>query len=149
RPFDASPLSLFRATIMLNPSPYHYLLNYRDFAIVGASPEKLLSSQDGNLESVPVAGTYARTGTSADTLIEAQLLNDPKINIEHMMPVDVVRSDLAAVSYPGTVKVTRLKTLERFSHVVHVVSYLTGKLRNDLNPLDAVKAIFPAGTLCG
>lgn len=149
RPFDSSPLSLFRATTMLNPSPYHYLLNYHDFAIVGASPEKLLSCQDGNLESVPVAGTYARTGTSADALIEAQLLNDPKINIEHMMPVDVVRSDLAAVSYPGTVKVTRLKTLERFSHVVHVVSYLSGKLRKDLNPLDAVKAIFPAGTLCG
>lgn len=149
RPFEASPLALFRATIMLNPSPYHYLLNYRDFAIVGASPEKLISSQDGNLESVPVAGTYARTGTSADALIEAQLLNDPKINIEHMMPVDVVRSDLAAVSYPGTVKVTRLKTLERFSHVVHVVSYLSGKLRKDLSPLDAVKAIFPAGTLCG
>jgi anthranilate synthase component 1 len=149
RPFSGTPLSLFRASMMMNPSPYHYLFQTKDFALVGASPEKLISAHNGKLESIPVAGTYARVGTTADKLIEEQIMNDPKINIEHMMPVDVVRSDLAAVSIPGTVHVDRLKTLELFSHVVHVASYLSGHLKPHLTPIDALKATFPAGTLCG
>lgn len=146
-PVDA--MSIYQNLKTINPSPYMFLLNFEGYSIVGASPEKLVTVLDGNVETIPIAGTCPRHCNDADSVLEENLLADPKENAEHMMLVDLARNDLGIVSIPGTVKVTRLKELQRLSHVTHMISEVQGKLNNELSALDVIKATFPAGTLTG
>lgn len=146
---SVDPISIYQNLKTINPSPYMFLLNFEGYSIVGASPEKLVTVLDGNVETIPIAGTCPRHHNDTDFILEEDLLADPKENAEHMMLVDLARNDLGIVSIPGTVKVTRLKDLQRLSHVTHMISTVQGKLSSGLSALDAIKATFPAGTLSG
>jgi anthranilate synthase component 1 len=146
----ASPVSIYRTLRALNPSPYMYLLNLNGFSIVGSSPELLVRCEEGIASTRPIAGTRPRGKTPAeDELLEKELLADPKEIAEHVMLVDLGRNDLGRVCQEGTVKVTDLMTVERYSHVMHIVSNVQGKLRPEHDALSALEATFPAGTLSG
>jgi anthranilate synthase component 1 len=139
-----------------NPSPYMYLLNVPnaagelDFSIVGSSPEALVTVQDGKATTHPIAGTRWRGATEEeDVLLEKELLSDDKERAEHLMLVDLGRNDLGRVCVPGTVRVEDYSHIERYSHVMHLVSTVTGHLAEGMTALDAVTACFPAGTLSG
>lgn len=143
--FDA-----YRALRMLNPSPYMFYLNYPDYCICGASPEMLVKISQNRLETCPIAGTRKRGNTDEeDKHIEAGLTEDEKENAEHMMLVDLSRNDAGRVCKFGTVKVEELKKIHKFSHVMHMVSRVTGTLREDKDVFDALTALIPAGTLSG
>ncbi|QVL57048.1 MAG: anthranilate synthase component I family protein [Simkaniaceae bacterium] len=145
-----SPFELYRSLRHVSPSPYMFYISHGKFSILGASPEKLVSVHGRNLETIPLAGTRPRGKTPEEDLSLAnELQNDPKETAEHMMLVDLGRNDLGAVSKPGTVKVEKLKTVQNFSHVMHLASFITGELREELDAFDALKATFPAGTLSG
>jgi anthranilate synthase component 1 len=147
---SASPVSLYRALRSINPSPYMYFLNFGDHQIVGASPELLVLVENGDIVYRPIAGTMPRGDTpEEDDAIAARLLADPKERAEHVMLVDLGRNDVGRVAVPGTVAVPRLMEIERYSHVTHIVSHVTGELRPDLRPTDALRACFPAGTVTG
>jgi anthranilate synthase component 1 len=147
---SASPVSLYRALRSINPSPYMYFLNFGEYQIVGASPELLVLVEDGLVTTRPLAGTMPRGSTpEQDEAIAAHLLADEKERAEHVMLVDLGRNDVGRVAEPGTVAVPRLMEIERYSHVMHIVSDVTGKLRPGLRPIDALRACFPAGTLSG
>ncbi|MCB1084894.1 MAG: anthranilate synthase component I family protein [Chlamydiia bacterium] len=147
---SAPSFDLYRVVRHLTPSPYMFYFSVPDFALVGASPEKLVSVRGRQLETIPLAGTRPRgKDVEEDLRLEEELLNDPKEVAEHMMLVDLGRNDLGAVSKPGTVKVEKLKFIQRFSHVMHIASLVRGELRSELDALDALKATFPAGTLSG
>lgn len=149
-PCRADPLSVYRALRSLNPSPYMYMLRFGDFDIVGASPELLVSLQDRTARVRPIAGTRRRGATEdEDRRLEAELLADEKERAEHIMLVDLGRNDLGRVCEYGTVTVGELMTVERYSHVMHIVSDVTGTLRADLDGLDLIRATFPAGTVSG
>lgn len=146
----ADPVSLYRALRSINPSPYMYFLNFGEYQIVGASPELLVLAEDGQVATRPIAGTRPRGTTAAeDDALAAELLADEKERAEHVMLVDLGRNDIGRVARPGTVQVTRLMEVERYSHVMHIVSHVTGELRTDVRPIDALRACFPAGTLSG
>ena len=146
----AHPFQIYRALRAINPSPYMYYLELDDFHIVGASPELLVQAQDGNVATHPIAGTLRRgDGPDEDAALERRLRSDEKERAEHIMLVDLGRNDIGRVSEPGTVKVTQLMDVERYSHVMHLVSHVTGKLRDDHTSYDALRACFPAGTLSG
>jgi anthranilate synthase component 1 len=146
----ASPVSLYRALRSINPSPYMYFLNFGDYQIVGASPELLVLVEDGQVSTRPIAGTMPRGDTvEQDEALATRLLSDEKERAEHIMLVDLGRNDVGRVAEPGTVKVTRLMEIERYSHVMHIVSDVEGQLRPGLRPIDALRACFPAGTLSG
>ncbi len=150
RPTSAAPLDLYRALRTVNPSPYMYFLQLGEMAIVGASPELLVQVQDRSIDYHPIAGTRRRGGTEAeDQAMEAELRDDPKERAEHVMLVDLGRNDVGRVARAGSVKVTQLLDVERYSHVMHLVSHVTGQLRDDLRPVDALRACFPAGTVTG
>jgi anthranilate synthase component 1 len=150
RAFDADPLLAYRAMRAVSPAPYHALLRIGDVHLVGASPEQLVGVLDEHVVTHPIAGTRPRGATaSADLALAAELLADPKERCEHMMLVDLGRNDVGRVARPGTVRVERLCELERFSHVMHLVSRVAGTLRNGLHPVDALRSAFPAGTLTG
>ncbi|NNN02113.1 MAG: anthranilate synthase component I family protein [Acidimicrobiaceae bacterium] len=150
RPSSVNPLTLYRALRSLNPSPYMYLLDSGDSQIVGASPEMLMRVHDGLVSTRPIAGTRARgSNESEDLVLERELLNDDKEIAEHVMLVDLGRNDVGRVSVAGTVTVERLAHIERFSHLMHLVSQVSGKLRDGLDSFDAFDALFPAGTLTG
>jgi anthranilate synthase component 1 len=150
RPTSASPFTLYRALRSLNPSPYMYYLNLGDCHIVGASPELLVRVEDGIVSNHPIAGTRPRGKNDAqDLAMEEDLKSDEKECAEHIMLVDLGRNDIGRVSEPGTVKVTQLMGIERYSHVMHLVSHVEGKLRSDLSQFDALRACFPAGTVSG
>ncbi len=150
RPSDVNPLTLYRVLRALNPSPYMYLLDSGESQIVGASPEMLMRVHDGLVSTRPIAGTRARGATeSEDQALEAELLKDEKEIAEHVMLVDLGRNDVGRVAIPGTVRVERLAHIERFSHLMHLVSQVTGDLRVGLDAFDAFDALFPAGTLTG
>ena len=150
RPTSAAPLDLYRALRTVNPSPYMYFLQLGEIAIVGASPELLVQVQDRSIDYHPIAGTRRRGGTEAeDQAMEAELRDDPKERAEHVMLVDLGRNDVGRVAQAGSVKVTQLLDVERYSHVMHLVSHVTGQLRDDLRPVDALRACFPAGTVTG
>jgi anthranilate synthase component 1 len=150
RPVSSSPFEIYRALRSVNPSPYMYYLDLGDFQIVGASPELLVRVEDGIVSNHPIAGTRRRgKDLSEDLLLERELKGDDKENAEHIMLVDLARNDIGRVSEPGTVQVTQLMDVERYSHVMHLVSHVQGRLRNDLSPLDAFRACFPAGTVSG
>ncbi len=140
---DAEPLQIYRALRQSSPAPYLFFFEFDDFAIAGASPEKIISVQGGIVESTPIAGTCGPKGS-----IE-KLLADPKESAEHVMLVDLARNDLGSVCLPGTVKVASFKQPVRFSHLTHIVSRVVGKLDPRFSSLEAFKASFPAGTLTG
>jgi len=149
-PFKASPLSLYRALRRLNPSPYMYFLDLGDFHIVGSSPEILVHVEAGQVTVRPIAGTRPRGQDSAEDLaLEQDLLADPKELAEHLMLIDLGRNDVGRVSVIGSVKLTEKMVIERYSHVMHIVSNVVGQLRPGLSSLDVLRATFPAGTVSG
>ncbi len=155
RPTRADPLDVYRVLRTTNPSPYMYLLRFDGFDIVGSSPEahlKVTTDGDGQRRALlhPIAGTRPRGGSpAADARLAADLLGDPKERAEHVMLVDLGRNDLGRVCRPGTVEVPEFATIERYSHVMHIVSTVVGTLAQDRTAFDALAATFPAGTLSG
>jgi anthranilate synthase component 1 len=149
-PFEAPPLNLYRSLRVLNPSPYMYFLDLDDFHIVGSSPEILARVEDGEVTVRPIAGTRKRGATDAeDRALESELLADPKEIAEHLMLIDLGRNDAGRVSETGTVKLTDRMIVERYSHVMHIVSNVTGRLKENTSCLDVLRATLPAGTLSG
>src|SRR5918999_4053197 len=140
--------SIYRGLRAINPSPYMYFLDFEDFQIAGASPESLVKVEGGGrVELRPIAGTRPRTGS--DTGLADDLLQDPKERAEHVMLVDLGRNDLGRVCEYGSVKVDELMAVETYSHVMHIVSSVSGTLLEDVSPMDALRASLPAGTLSG
>jgi anthranilate synthase component 1 len=150
RPTDADPLDIYRVLRSTNPSPYMYLLRFDGFDIVGSSPEAHLKVTGRRALLHPIAGTRWRGATpEEDGRLATELLADPKERAEHVMLVDLGRNDLGRVSKPGTVEVPEFATIERYSHVMHIVSTVVAELRDDQTAFDALVATFPAGTLSG
>ncbi|HLF22358.1 MAG TPA: anthranilate synthase component I [Burkholderiales bacterium] len=149
-PYRATPLNLYRALRTLNPSPYMYVLNLDGFHIVGSSPEILVHLENGVVTVRPIAGTRRRgADETQDQALEKELLADPKERAEHLMLIDLGRNDVGRVAQIGSVKVTERMVIERYSHVMHIVSNVVGRLRDDLDAVDVLRAAFPAGTLSG
>jgi len=143
-------IALYRALRRVNPSPYLFFVRTPSFEVVGASPELLLQVEGDRLTTHPIAGTRPRGADEReDQLLAEQLQRDPKERAEHIMLVDLGRNDLGRVSRPGTVTVSKYMEVERYSHVLHLVSHVEGRLKPDLDALDALRAVFPAGTLSG
>ncbi len=154
KPFRDSPLSLYRALRSLNPSPYMYFYHFGDFHVVGASPEILVRHErtaEGTKVTIrPIAGTKPRGATpEQDAALAAELVADPKEIAEHVMLIDLARNDIGRIAEIGSVKVTDQMVVERYSHVMHIVSNVEGALKPGLTALDVLKATFPAGTLSG
>jgi anthranilate synthase component 1 len=148
--FRARPVDVYRALRALNPSPYMYFLDVGDMQVVGSSPEILVRLRDGVVTVRPIAGTRPRGRTpDEDAALEAELLADPKERAEHLMLIDLGRNDVGHVSEPGTVEVGEQFVIERYSHVMHIVSEVTGHLRAGLSYMDVLRATFPAGTVIG
>ncbi|MEW8384617.1 MAG: anthranilate synthase component I family protein, partial [Candidatus Thiodiazotropha taylori] len=149
-PFQAPPLDLYRALRGLNPSPYMYFLDLDEFHIVGSSPEILTRLEDGEVTVRPIAGTRRRGySEEEDKALEEELLADPKELAEHLMLIDLGRNDTGRVAKIGSVTLTDKMIVERYSHVMHIVSNVTGKLRDDMSAIDLLRATFPAGTVSG
>ncbi|WP_227766811.1 anthranilate synthase component I family protein [Zhaonella formicivorans] len=147
---NSQPFDIYRALRSVNPSPYLYYLNQGEYQLIGSSPEMLVRVEQGIVETRPIAGTRPRGSTLAeDRAKAAELLAHPKERAEHIMLVDLGRNDLGKVCRLGTVKVTELMGVEKFSHVMHLVSTVQGELSPELSPLDALLACFPAGTVSG
>lgn len=150
RHVNAAPFTIYRALRAINPSPYMFYLDMHDFHIVGASPELLVRFEDNKVTIRPIAGTRPRgIDSQRDNEFAQELQNDPKERAEHIMLVDLARNDVGRVSAPGSLQVSELMEIERYSHVMHLVSNITGQLRDDLSPYDALRAGFPAGTVSG
>jgi anthranilate synthase component 1 len=150
RETSAHPFEIYRALRTVNPSPYMYYLELEDVHVVGASPEMLVRIEDGVIETHPIAGTRRRGRDEEDELRMAEeLQSSEKERAEHIMLVDLARNDLGRVCQPGTVQVTSLMDIERYSHVMHMVSHVTGKLTPGTTMYDAVRAYFPHGTVTG
>ncbi len=152
--YTESPLSLYRALRSLNPSPYMYYYHFGDFHVVGASPEILVRQEktdDGQKITIrPLAGTRPRGATpEKDKAAEVELVNDPKERAEHVMLIDLARNDIGRIAKTGSVKVTEAFVVERYSHVMHIVSNVEGILKDGMTSMDVLKATFPAGTLTG
>ncbi|WP_338108450.1 chorismate-binding protein [Streptomyces albus] len=146
----ASALDVYRVLRATNPSPYMYLLRFDGFDIVGSSPEALVKVEDGHAMMHPIAGTRPRGATPGeDQALAEELLADPKERAEHLMLVDLGRNDLGRVCEPGSVEVVDFMSIERYSHVMHIVSTVTGRLAEGRTAFDALTACFPAGTLSG
>ncbi len=149
-PFHAPPLDLYRALRGLNPSPYMYYLDLGDHHVVGSSPEILTRLEDGEVTVRPIAGTRRRGYTDEeDRALEAELLADPKELAEHLMLIDLGRNDAGRIARIGTVTVTDKMVIERYSHVMHIVSNVTGELSEGMSAMDVLRATFPAGTVSG
>ncbi len=150
KPFAKSPLDLYRALRTVNPSPYMFILEAGDFSIVGASPEVHVRLTDGLVEIRPIAGTRKRGATPAEDLaLEKDLLADEKERAEHLMLVDLARNDIGRVCRYGSVKVPEMMVIERYSHVMHIVSQVEGQIAPDKTAYDLMRATFPAGTVSG
>jgi anthranilate synthase component 1 len=150
RPFTSSPLSLYRALRSLNPSPYMFYYDFGDFHVVGASPEILVRKEGATVTLRPIAGTRPRGSTrEADEKLAQELLADPKEIAEHVMLVDLGRNDVGRVAATGSVTLTERMTVERYSHVMHIVSNVEGTLKPGLTSIDVLRASFPAGTVSG
>lgn len=151
--FDATqidPLQLYRALRFINPSPYMFFLKFKDTYIIGSSPEVLVRVENGIVEVRPIAGTRKRgIDLEEDKRLEEELLSNEKERAEHIMLVDLGRNDVGRVSEPGTVRVEKLMEIEKYSHVMHIVSSVKGNLKSDLDCVSALKASFPAGTVSG
>jgi anthranilate synthase component 1 len=150
RDFDASPLELYRALRGVNPSPYMFYFDFGDHHVVGASPEILVRLAGDTVTLRPIAGTRPRGGTpEEDAALAEELLADEKERAEHVMLIDLGRNDVGRVAAPGSVKVTEKMSVERYSHVMHIVSNVEGRVQPGLDALDVLKASFPAGTVTG
>ncbi|WP_341939413.1 anthranilate synthase component I [Marinimicrobium sp. C2-29] len=148
--YNAEPLNLYRALRCLNPSPYMYFLDLGDHQVVGSSPEILARLEDGVVTVRPIAGTRRRGRTPEEDLaMEQDLVNDPKEIAEHLMLIDLGRNDVGRVSETGSVKLTDKMVVERYSHVMHITSNVTGRLKHGLEVMDVLRAALPAGTLSG
>jgi len=149
-PFGGDPFDVYRLLRMSNPSPYHFFLEQEDAIVLGASPELLARVEGRQLEVRPIAGTRPRGKNEAeDQALREELLADAKEAAEHVMLVDLGRNDVGRVSNYGSVQVAAYRTIESYSHVMHIVSAVTGTLRDDMHPVDAFFATFPAGTVSG
>ena len=149
-PFTSDPVELYRSIRHLNPSPYLYYLNLDEFHIVGSSPEILARLEDGEVTVRPLAGTRRRGRNEQDDIaMEEEMVNDPKEIAEHLMLIDLGRNDVGRIAEAGTVEVTQKFGVERYSHVMHMVSNIRAKLRKGLKAMDVFRATFPAGTLSG
>ncbi len=149
-PFHGDPFAVYRHQRLLNPSPFLYYLHHPEISIVGASPEIMARVRDGIAYSRPIAGTRPRgVSTEEDQRLEAELLADPKERAEHVMLVDLARNDLGRVCEYGSVRVDELMVIERYSHVMHIVSGVSGKLRPDTSAVEVLRATFPHGTVSG
>ena len=149
-PFTADPIALYRSIRQLNPSPYMYYLNLHDFHIVGSSPEILARLEDNKVTVRPIAGTRRRGKDDADDIaMEKDMINDPKEIAEHLMLIDLGRNDVGRIAKPGSVNVTEQFGIERYSHVMHMVSNVEAELEEGLTAIDLFKATFPAGTVSG
>lgn len=149
-PFEEEPCDLYRALRCLNPSPYMYCLNLGDFHIVGSSPEILVREEDGIVTVRPIAGTRKRgKNEEEDRALEQELLNDPKEIAEHLMLIDLGRNDIGRIAKVGSVDVTEEMIVERYSHVMHIVSNVQGQIKDNMSAIDVLRATFPAGTLSG
>ena len=149
-PFSAPPLNLYRALRHLNPSPYLFYLDLDDFHVVGSSPEILVRSEQGKITVRPIAGTIRRGADEAeDNELATRLLNDEKERAEHLMLIDLGRNDIGRVSQPGSVELTDKMVIEKYSHVMHIVSNVTGDARANTTAIDSLRATLPAGTLSG
>jgi len=150
QPYAGSPMSLYRALRSVNPSPYMFYFDFADFQIVGSSPEILVRLDNGTVTVRPIAGTRRRGATREEDLaLERELLADPKEAAEHVMLVDLGRNDVGRVAKIGTVRLTELRAIERYSHVMHIVSNVEGALREGLDAVEVLRASFPAGTVSG
>ncbi len=150
RPVSAHPFTIYRQLRTVNPSPYMFYLDLGGFQIVGASPEMLVRVEDGVVTTHPIAGTRPRGATpEEDDALAAELLADEKERAEHIMLVDLGRNDVGRVAVPGSVRVDQLMDVERYSHVMHIVSRVSGRLRPDRTRFDAFRSVFPAGTVSG
>jgi len=149
-PFESKPINLYRALRSLNPSPYMYFLDLGDFQIVGSSPEILVRLEENIVTVRPIAGTRPRGITETEDLaLENDLLQDPKELAEHLMLIDLGRNDVGRVADMGSVNLTDKMIIERYSHVMHIVSNVTGRLKKDMNAIDVLRSTFPAGTVSG
>ena len=149
-PFYEQPMDLYRALRSLNPSPYLYFMDMDDFQIVGSSPEILVRLEEGEVTVRPIAGTRPRGRNDAeDKALEQELLADPKERAEHLMLIDLGRNDVGRVAEVGAVEVTQNMTVERYSHVMHIVSNVTGRVKPNMGAIDVLRATFPAGTVSG
>jgi anthranilate synthase component 1 len=147
---QARPFDIYRALRAINPSPYMFFLDFKGFQLIGSSPEILVRAVNGTVTTRPLAGTRPRGKTpDEDRRLEKELRNDEKERAEHIMLVDLGRNDIGRVSLPGTVRVSELMEVERYSHVMHLVTNVEGRLRPELSPFDALRACFPAGTVSG
>lgn len=150
RTFDGDPFDIYRMLRLINPSPYMYFFDLNGMHIAGSSPELLVRVEGGIVETRPLAGTRRRGATAAeDDALAAELLADQKERAEHLMLIDLGRNDIGRISEFGNVEVTEYMVIERYSHVMHIVSNVKGTLRKDLSPIDAFYSCFPAGTLSG
>ncbi len=149
-PTAVDPFDLYRVLRVINPSPYLYLIDTGEAQVVGSSPEALVQVHDGRVETWPIAGTRRRgADADEDRELATELLADVKERAEHVMLVDLARNDLGRVCAPGSVEVSQLMEVERYSHVMHLVSAVTGRLRDGVGPVDVLRATFPAGTVSG
>ncbi|QJR13692.1 anthranilate synthase component I [Usitatibacter palustris] len=150
QPFAASPVNLYRALRSINPSPYMFFFDFGDCQLVGASPEILVRREADKVTVRPIAGTRKRGGTpEKDLEMERELVSDPKERAEHLMLIDLGRNDIGRIARTGTVKVTETMVVERYSHVMHMVSNVEGEVASDLSPMGLLRATFPAGTVTG
>jgi anthranilate synthase component 1 len=150
QPFDAPPINLYRALRSINPSPYMFYFDMGEFHIVGASPEILVRQEGEKVTVRPIAGTRKRGATpELDAALAAELCADPKELAEHLMLIDLGRNDLGRIAKIGSVKVTEQYVVERYSHVMHLVSNVDGRIREGVGPIDLLRATFPAGTVTG
>jgi anthranilate synthase component 1 len=144
------PLDLYRALRYVNPSPYLFFLKLNDMTLIGSSPEVMVRLEEGIVELKPIAGTKRRgKNEQEDRRLADELLNDPKERAEHVMLVDLGRNDLGRIARTGSVQVNQLMVVERYSHVMHLVSHIQAQLASDSDCFDVLKATFPAGTLTG
>ena len=150
RPVDVSGFSIYRGLRAVNPSPYMYYMAFRDFEVIGSSPEPLVTVSGRRAETRPIAGTRPRGASPAeDAALAEEMLADEKERAEHLMLVDLGRNDLGRVCRPGTVKTAEFMAVERYSHVMHLVSSVAGELDEGVDATDALRAVFPAGTVSG
>ena len=149
-PFETDPFGLYRALRLVNPSPFLFYLHHPEVTVAGSSPELMTRVRDGTVYSRPIAGTRPRGATEEEDLaLEKEMLADPKERAEHVMLIDLARNDLGRVCDFGSVKVDDLMVVERYSHVMHIVSGVSGQLREGYGPVDVVRAVFPHGTVSG
>ena len=149
-PFEGEPFTLYRRLRRINPSPYLFFMRLPGMTLMGSSPEVMVGCQEGKLRLNPIAGTRPRgCSEGEDNLFEGELMNDAKEQAEHVMLVDLGRNDLGKVAVPGSVTLERYMEVERFSHVMHLTSYITAALADGKDALDVLAAVFPAGTVSG